>query len=158
MSPSFPPILLDPTSSPLHHDSRPTPPSLTPRPFFASVVRSQDSPLRTHHHDSPSPPYLSYLDRHCPHYPLSPGDETHTFLSCPILQPHFVHHFVSLDSLLIVHGLYTHLTTLTPRQRLSLLFSSDPFPLLSGKSRTLGTGIPKDRDEVNRREVSECDG
>jgi hypothetical protein len=25
-------------------------------------------------------------------------------------------------------------------------------------SHTLGTGIPKDRDEVNRREVCECDG
>jgi hypothetical protein len=29
--------------------------------------------------------------------------------------------------------------------------------IINRQSET-GTGIPKDRDEVNRREVSECDG
>jgi hypothetical protein len=45
--PSFPPILLGPISSPLHYNSRPTPPSLSPRPFFTSVVRAAPYPLTT---------------------------------------------------------------------------------------------------------------
>ncbi len=107
-----------------------------PRSTSLLRLRCQGSPLPTHHHDSLSHPYLSYVDRRCPHYPLSPGDETHTFLSCPVLQPHFLTHFTSLDSLLCAHGLHVHLHTLTPRQRLSLILSSDPFPLLSDKPRT----------------------
>ncbi len=115
--------------------SRPTPPFLAPRPSVVSVVKAAHCPPTTTI-PSGSHPYLSYVDRRCPHCPLSPGDETHTFLSCPVLQPHFLTHFTSLDSLLCAHGLHDHLHTLTPRQRLSLILSSDPFPLLSGKPRT----------------------
>ena len=45
--PSSPPTLLDPISSPPPSDSRPTPPSLAPRPSFASVVKTDHYPPNT---------------------------------------------------------------------------------------------------------------
>jgi len=51
---------------------------------------------------------LPYPDRHCPHWPLSPDDEAHTFLSCPVFQLQFVKHFTLLDSLLLAHDLQSH--------------------------------------------------
>jgi hypothetical protein len=66
---------------------------LVASPFhgFTSSSLSRQPPSR-----SSSTPYLPYPDRHRPHCPLSPGDETHTFLSCPVFQPHLVKHKASL--------------------------------------------------------------
>ncbi len=45
--PSFPPTLLGPISSPLHYGSGHTPHSRVPRPFFASVVKTDHYQLTT---------------------------------------------------------------------------------------------------------------